>query len=115
MDQNKLLEQVLLELSTIKNGMPNGELKQVTQSIREIKEDVTELKKLLLNPEDGVIVKVNKNTEFRLEEEAATNTNIQNLQDLNNLKKWRDNVTRALWIIFTALIGIGVKITFFNE
>lgn len=115
MDQNKLLEQVLLDLSTIKNGMPSGELKQVTQSIKEIKEDVTDLKKLLLNPEDGVVVKVNKNTEFRLEEEAAIDNNIRNVQDLQDLKKWRDNVTRALWIIFTALVGISVKIIFFNE
>jgi len=114
MEQTKLLEKVLFELSHIKKGLPNGELKQVRESTKEIKEDLTELKKLLLDPENGIVVKVNKNTEFRLEEEAATNENIKYIQDLEALKKWRDNVTRALWIIFTTLVGIGIKIIFFN-
>lgn len=115
MEHSKLLEKILFELSLVKKGLPNGELKQVKESTKEIKEDITELKKLLLNPEEGVVVKVNKNTEFRLQEEAANNDNIKNIQDLEALKKWRDSVTRALWIIFTTLIGIGIKIVFFNE
>jgi len=115
MDQKQLLEQVLLELSLIKNGIPNGELKQVTDSVKDIKEDIADLKRLLLNPEKGVIVKVNKNTEFREEREAESSTNFKNIQDLQDLKAWKDTVTKALWIIFSALIGIVVKIIFFNE
>lgn len=94
--------------------MPNGELKQVIISVKDIKEDVTELKKLLLNPEDGVIVKVNKNTEFRLDEESTTEEEFKNIQDLKDLISWKDSVTKALWIIFTAIVGIVVKIIFFE-
>ena len=74
--QAQILESILHEISEMKTKLPNGELKRMEQSIQEmkenyidIKEDVSEIKYTLLNPENGVIVRVNRNTEFRLEKE----------------------------------------------
>jgi hypothetical protein len=36
---------------------------------RSMKDDISDMKKKLLDPESGVIVKVNENTKFRLAEE----------------------------------------------
>ena len=41
--------------------MPNGELKQMANDFQKMKDDVSDLKRTLLNPDDGVIVNTNKN------------------------------------------------------
>lgn len=114
MTQKELLESVLTELVTIKSGMPNGELKQLADKVEEIKEDVSELKFMLMNPEEGVIVKVNKNTEFRKDKERQSGEYVRYTQDLDDLKRWREGVSKALWTIFSALVGIAIKLIFFN-
>lgn len=93
--------------------MPNGELKQLADRVEEIKEDVSELKYMLMNPEDGVIVKVNKNSDFRRDKQRSSATYQGYVNDLQDLKRWRDGVSKALWIIFTALIGMSVKLIFY--
>ena len=70
MTQKEILESVLAEIKHVKTHMPNGELKQMAKDFEKIKEDITDLKFTLLNPDNGVIVNTNKNTEFRLEKES---------------------------------------------
>ena len=65
--QKEILETVLSELVHIKKHMPNGELKAMVDDVKDLKEDMSELKYTLLNPTDGVIVKTNQNTSFRRE------------------------------------------------
>lgn len=94
--------------------MPNGELKLLSDKVEEIKEDVSELKYMLMNPEDGVIVKVNKNTDFRRDKQRMTSTYTGYINDLEELKRWKDGISKAMWIIFTALAGIFFKLIFFS-
>lgn len=105
-----ILEVVLAELKNIRTGMPNGELKQIIDSQKEMKEDISELKYTLLNPEDGVIVKVNKNTEFRNKSESNTEKYNKYVQDLEELKSWKSTVTKILWLIFGSIVTILTKI-----
>ena len=67
MTQKETLEAVLTEIKHIKKHMPNGELKQMQKDLVEMKQNVSELKYTLLNPDNGVIVNTNKNTEYRVE------------------------------------------------
>lgn len=109
MTQKDLLESVLSELKHIKTHMPNGELKQMQKDMHEMKEDISELKYMLMNPEDGVIVKTNKNTAFRKEIESKEKDLQTQLRELDELKRWKDGVTRALWIIFGTLVAIVAR------
>ena len=34
------------------------------------------------------------------------------LDELNDLKSWKSNVTKALWIIFVAVVGVFIKMFF---
>jgi len=70
MTQKDILESVLLEIKHIKTHMPNGELKQMQSDMNDLKEDISEMKYTLLNPENGVIVNTNKNTEYRQQLQA---------------------------------------------
>ena len=84
-------------LSCIEEKMPNGELKEMHENIKEIKA-------ILLDPEDGIIVRVNKNTYWRRELDA---------DEFKALIRWKQAMTHAMWISYSALLGIIIKIIFF--
>jgi hypothetical protein len=111
--QKDVLEQILMELSVLKTKLPNGELKRIeaaVQDLREsyntLKEDVSDIKYTLLNPEDGIIVRVNKNTEWRHDRESNQKYYDRIITDFEKMKDWKDGVTKALWVVFTSLIGV---------
>ena len=89
---------ILQRLESIESKLPNGELEEMHGMIKEIKE-------ILLDPEDGIIVRVNKNTYWRKQ------INVQEIEELKNFKK---NVTTALWGIYTVVIGIIAKLIFWK-
>jgi len=64
--------------------------KQIHEELRDLKEDVRFIKKRLLDPDDGTISRVNRNTSFR----KATQ--------------------KTLWSIWLVLIGILGKLIFWN-
>mgnify|MGYP001176057446 CR=1 FL=1 len=53
---------------------------------------------------DGVIVKTNQNTSFRREMQRNEKDFQAQMQEVESLRRWRDGVNKALWILF-GLIG----------
>jgi len=111
--QKEVLELILSELALVKTKLPNGELKRMEESIREmrddyshLKSDVSDIKFTLLNPEDGVIVRVNKNTEWRFEREEKQEYYDKIVTEFEKMKDWKEGVTRALWILFSSVVGV---------
>jgi len=109
MTQKQLLESVLSEIAHIKMHMPNGELKQMQKDMENLKADISDLKYTLLNPDNGVIVNTNKNTDFRKEMQAGERDFQNKLAELEDLKRWKDGVSKALWIIFGILAGLIIR------
>ena len=109
MTQKDILETVLAEIKHIKTHMPNGELKQLAQDFEKIKEDLSDLKLKLLNPEDGVIVNTNKNTSHRIEQESRRREYEGYINELADLKSWKSGVNRDLWIIFGIMAAIVIR------
>ena len=91
---NKLIEE---RLQCIEQRLPNGEIEAIHENVKEIKE-------ILLDPEDGLIVRVNKNTYWRREID---------MDEFKALLRWKQAITHAMWISYTALVGIIIKIVFF--
>ena len=89
-------KEIIKKLECVESRLTNGEIEEMHEMIKEIKE-------VLLDPEDGLIVRVNKNTYFRKQ------INIQEIEELKNFKK---NVTTALWGIYTVVLGIIAKLIF---
>jgi hypothetical protein len=113
------IEEILSALEVIKKKLPNGELEIIKNSIQSlsqdqktIKEDLEYFKKRLFNPDDGVIVRINKNTDSitRNEETIEEFPDLKNKVD--NLEKWKDGVSKALWIVYTSLVGIIISLIF---
>lgn len=90
--------------------MPNGELKVMQKDMHSLKTDVSDLKYTLLNPEDGVIVKTNENTTFRRKMQKNDTDFIYRMAELEELKRWKESVSKALWIIFGVLSGLVIKV-----
>lgn len=109
MTQKQILETLLSELATIKKHMPNGELKQMQRDMEKVTQDLSDLKHTLLNPDNGVIVNTNKNTEFRKSLQAEEKDFQIKLTELEALKAWKDGVSKALWIIFASLAGLIIR------
>lgn len=121
-ENSLLIKQILEELHKMGNKLPNGEIKVMERSMDEMREaqksmkdDLSELKKKLLDPNDGVIVRVNENTKFRLQEEDRFEDYMKINVDVQDLKKWQGGINKAMWIIFGALIAIAVKVIFSAE
>ena len=109
MTQKQLLESLLSEIKHIKTHMPNGELKQMANDFEKMKNDISDLKFTLLNPDNGVIVNTNKNTEYRKELQGNEVDFRNKLSEIDDLKRWKDGVTKALWIIFGILATVIVR------
>ena len=109
MTQKDLLESVLSEIKHIKTHMPNGELKQMEKDMQNMKDDISDLKYTLLNPDNGVIVNTNKNTEYRKELQDNEDDFRSKLAEIDSIKSWKEGVTRALWIIFGIIAAIIIR------
>ena len=80
------------------------EARYQTGQIDEIHETVQEIKQILLDPEDGLIVRVNKNTYWRQQLDA---------DEFKAILRWKQAITHAMWISYSVLVGIIIKIMFF--
>jgi hypothetical protein len=111
------IEEILSSLEIIKKKLPNGELEVIKNSIQSlstdqkaIKEDLEYFKKRLFNPDDGVIVRINKNTDAIERNDEMAEEIYQELPEIQNniknLEQWKEGANKALWVIFTALIGL---------
>ena len=91
-------KEIIEKLECLEAKFKGGELEEIHQVVKEIKE-------ILLDPEDGVIVRVNKNTYWRKQ---------INVQEIEELKSFKKNVTHALWAIYTIVIGVIAKLIFWK-
>jgi hypothetical protein len=114
---NQVLQKILEELTSMKSKFPNGELESMSTQIKSLKEtqqgvkdDISEIKKKLFNPEDGVIVKVNETRKFMQRQEDREEDFNQLVLDIEGLKKWQSGVNKALWILFGALTGLTIQL-----
>ena len=113
-------KEILEEIEFLKKKLPNGEFALLKKSVEDLsigqnalKSSIRELKQQLLDPDDGVVVRVNRNSEFRKESEnkgPLCQQSFENMEDnVNTILGWKDNVTRALWILFTGIAGLIIK------
>ena len=114
-----MMNDILDALEVIKDKLPNGELKVIQERIETIesaqydmKEDLKTIRRQLLDPEDGIVVRVNKNTEYRKLKEESDKEFRKVLDEHKELMSFKSTATRVLWILFTAIIGIVVSMLF---
>ena len=121
-------KEILDEIEKLKKKIPtaNGDFILLKKTVGDLeigqqalKGVIKELKERLLNPDNGVITRVNRNSEFRKDSEQRgplCQQSFENMEDnVNSILGWKDNVSKALWILFTGIAGIIVKILFLGN
>lgn len=113
----ELIEDMYALFATFKQRMedPNfiqieNSLNQLVEAQQELKAEVKELKKQLLNPFDGVIVETKKNTEFRMDQLEKEASNIKLIEEHKELVRWKSGMTKIGVAILTSA---GAVIAFF--
>lgn len=121
-ESSKMMERILEELVSMRSKLPNGELKILQTSIDDlkhsqdsIKSDVSELKKKLLDPDSGVVVRLNQNTQYIQDKKEMEDYYDEIIDQHRDLLSWKNNMTKAMWIVFTAIVGILTKMMFFTQ
>ena len=109
----ELVKELLAAFSSLKNKMedPNyvqleGSIKQLIDNQNDMKTDMTELKTRLLNPYDGAIVEIRKNTEFRHDWEKQEKDMIKLQDEHRDLVKRQATYTKIFWTMFTTTVGV---------
>ena len=84
--------------------LPNGELQILQTKIEELQVELKKFTKSLYNPDDGLKVRVNKNSEYitALKEEKT-------LETVRVVDKFRQNYSRLLWALYAMLLGLIFK------
>ena len=94
---------ILKKLDCVENKLMSGELEEIHETVKEIKE-------VLLDPEDGIIVRVNKNTYWR-KTITEGDINFDSIKDdVKDLNSFKSNVTKALWVVYTTIMGVIIKL-----
>jgi hypothetical protein len=88
------------------------DIEMLSKDIRELNEKMDKLMVKLLDPDTGLVVRVNKNTD-RLDSKDKSMTEwTKDLEDFREMKKWKSNVTRALWGLYAAVLSWLAKTLF---
>jgi hypothetical protein len=87
-------------------------LNQIVDNQVDMKEDIRSFRKQILDPEEGIIVKLNKNTEFREKCEPDREAVLEQFQAI---LRWKGVMDKALWVLFSTMTGVIVKLIFFTS
>jgi hypothetical protein len=119
--QKELIADLIIEINSMKSKLPNGELKLIQKSLDDlekgqcdIKEDVKGIQRRLFNPDNGIIVEVNKNTERMDERDANLSGWLKEIEHFHGIVAWKKTVQKGLWVLYSAMIGIIIKLLFWD-
>ena len=110
-------KEILKQIEELRGKLPNGELTLLKKSVeylqvdhKDLRDSIRDLKKYLLDPDNGVVVRVNRNSEFRREREGSSEKLSTLFEQVSHIVNWKNSVTKMLWVVFTAIIGLVIKV-----
>ena len=110
---SELVRELLEAFSILKQKMEDpgyaaldSSISQLIQNQKDMREDLSELKKRLLNPYDGAIVEIRKNTDFRQDWEKRQRELDKLQEEHRDLVKWKSGFVKVFWTLFTTATGV---------
>jgi len=88
------------------------DIETLGEDVKEINDKLDKLMIKLLDPDEGLVVRVNKNTNRLDERDKNLAGWMKDVRDFHYMKKWKSTVTKALWCLYAAIIGYIVKLLF---
>ena len=88
------------------------DIETLREDVKEINDKLDRLMVKLLDPDEGLVVRVNKNTSRLDERDIELPMWLRNLEQFKQMQRWKSNVTKALWGLYTAIVGYIIKLMF---
>ena len=88
------------------------DIETLGEDVKEINDKLDRLMIKLLDPDEGLVVRVNKNTERLDERDKNLAGWMRDVRDFHYMKKWKSTVTKALWGLYAAVVGYVIKLIF---
>ena len=115
----ELVDEMIKAFESLKHKINDPNYNQLENSIavliesqKQMKDDISDLKKQLLNPYDGVVVETRKNSELRAEWDAWHDEKQKMMQEHKELMSWKASVMKLFWMLITGVGGIiGYMVT----
>ena len=101
------MQEIIDALKDIRNHQPNGELKRIEKCVNGLAAKVDDMHGKIMDPENGLIVQTNKNTEFRTTCEPEREALIDQFK---GVLRWKKVIEWGLGVVFVAIIGTVIKI-----
>lgn len=105
----EIVKELLVAFTGLKQKMEDpsyiqleNAINQLIQNQKDMREDLGELKKRLLNPYDGAIVELRKNTEWRQEQERMQKDRDRIEEEHKSLMRWKANMNKVGVAILTS-------------
>lgn len=100
-------------------GILSSYLEDMKKTIYQLKDDVSDIKKEILNPEDGIIVRLNQLSEkikiLETEKISKIENKLEQIEKITNgitnFSGFKENVVKFLWIALGAIITVIIKLT----
>lgn len=104
---DEIMRDIVNALKDIRKHQPNGELKRIEKCVKGLAIKVDDIHNKIMNPETGLIVQTNKNTDFREKCEPEREGLIN---QFNGVLRWKRVIEWGLGVVFVAIIGVVIKI-----
>lgn len=108
-----LIEELYGLFSSFKNRMEDPNFIQVENTLAQLMEnqvdmklEMRDLKRRLLDPNDGIVVATNKNTEHRISNQDFETTQQRLIEEHKALMRWKSSVVKLSIAILTASGGV---------
>jgi len=88
------------------------DIETLREDVKEINDKLDRLMMKLLDPDEGLVVRVNKNTSRLDRRDVELPMWLGNLEEFKRMQRWKSNVTKALWGLYASIIGYIVKLIF---
>ena len=116
----ELIREMIEAFSNLKQKMEDPSyihldtsIQQLIRNQEDMKQDMSDLKSRLLNPYDGAIVEIRKNTEFRQSQEKKEKEWDNLVEEHKSLLRWKNNVQKV-GIAFLSSIG-AIAVWFLSQ
>jgi len=118
-------EQLKKQIDELYKRLPNGDLKLLKVQVLEMQDDIRSfvsqqdrLVKRLYNPDNGIVVSMREVQRISNEMHDKLDKYFPVIDQMSlkisYFERFKDNVVRALWISYTAISGLLIKIVFWE-
>ena len=105
--QREVIGQMAEDIKELKKTQPNGELKRIEKCVRGLAAKVDDMHNKIMDPENGLIVQTNKNTEFRTTCEPERDILVEQFK---GVLRWKRVIEWGLGVVFVGAVGAFIKV-----